>query len=63
MEANLNEQDSAILQSIAVWVGMAPGDFLRLGGLILADALSGLYAAMARDPDRLRISYRRSNGR
>jgi hypothetical protein len=51
MEANLNETDSAIVNAVSAWVQMEPGDFLKLAGLTLADALTGLYAAMSKSPD------------
>ena len=51
MQANLNDDDAAILKAVAAWCGMQPEDFLKLAGLSLADALTGLYTAMSRDPD------------
>jgi len=51
MQANLTDTDSAILKAVSAWVQMEPGDFLKLAGLSLADALTGLYAAMSKSPD------------
>jgi hypothetical protein len=51
MQANLTDIDAPILRAVAAWVGMTPGDFLKLAGLALIDSLSGLYSAMSRDPN------------
>jgi hypothetical protein len=51
MQATMNEIDQTIFQAVSKWVGMEPGDLLRLAGLSLTDALTGLYAAMSKSPD------------
>jgi hypothetical protein len=51
MQATMNEIDQTIFQAVSKWVGMEPGDLLRLAGLGLADALTGLYAAMSKSPE------------
>lgn len=51
MKATMNEIDQTIFQAVSKWVGMEPGDLLRFAGLSLADAMTGLYAAMSKSPD------------